>query len=84
MPLPSTRLGLNPDSTQVILVMMSTGLVATRNIPLKPDEVTGSMMERNTCALRFNRSRRVSPGFWATPAQITTMSASAQSLYSPA
>ena len=80
MPLPSTRLGLNPDNVQVILVMISTGLVATRKIPLNPEEVTGSIMERNTWALRFKRSSLVSPCFWATPAQMTTISASEQSL----
>ena len=59
--------------------MMSTGLVATRKMPPKPEWTTGSMMDWNTAALRFKRSRRDSPGFWLTPAQRTTTSASEQS-----
>ena len=61
-------------------VIMSTGLVATRKIPEKPEWVMGEMMDWNTAAFRLSRSRRDSPGFWLTPAQMTTTSASVQSL----
>ena len=64
--------------------MMSTGFVATRNTPPKPERTTGSMMDWNTAALRLRSSSRDSPGFWFTPAQMTTISASPQSAYSPA
>ena len=49
----------------MIRVIISTGLVATRKIPLNPEAVTGSIIERNTCVFRFNRSSLVSPCFWA-------------------
>ena len=42
------------------------------------------MMDWNTAVFRLSKSRRDSPGFWLTPAQMTTRSASAQSLESPA
>ena len=42
------------------------------------------MMDWNTEALRLSKSSRDSPGFWLTPAQITTTSASEQSSYPPA
>ncbi len=48
VPVPRTRRGLKPDSVQVIRVIISTGLVATRKIPLKPDDVTGSIMDLKT------------------------------------
>ena len=63
--------------------MTSTGLVATRKMPEKPERTTGSTMERKTSALRASSAGRSSPGFCATPAHSTTMSASAQSAYWP-
>ena len=59
--------------------MMSTGLVATRNTPPKPERTTGPIIDPNTSVLRCSSSSLDSPGFWLTPAEMTTISASAQS-----
>ena len=79
VPVPSTCSDFMPESLCVTRAMMSTGFVATRKIPWKPERITGSTMVLNTSVLRWSRSSRDSPGFWATPAQMATMSASAQS-----
>ena len=61
---------------------MSTGLAATKKIPLNPDSTIGSTIEDKIFKFLLTRSRRVSPGFCGAPAEITTKSASFASEYS--
>ena len=79
VPLPMTRFGLKPERSQVTLVITSTGFVAIRKMPLKPESVTGSTIDLKMAVFRASKSMRLSPGFCATPAQMVTMSASLQS-----
>ena len=64
--------------------MTSTGLETTRKMPSKLDFFISAIMSLKIAAFLRMRSIRVSPGAWRAPAQMQTMSASAQSAYSPA
>jgi hypothetical protein len=54
-------------------------LVATRKIPSKPAAMTEATIVSKIDTFVVRRSIRVCPGFWATPAQMTTIAASRQS-----
>ena len=72
-----------PEIFAVTLVITSTGFVATKKIPLKPLSHTGATMDLKTSVFFFSNSGRFSPLFCGAPAQITTMSALLQLVYSP-
>ena len=58
---------------------MSTGFEITRRMPLNEVLVISGMMVLKIAVFFCTKSRRVSPGFWLTPAVIMTMLASARS-----
>ncbi len=84
VPEPITRSLGKPDNFHVAYVKISTGLAATKKIPLKPDSTIGSTIVFKILRFLLTKSKRVSPGFCGAPAVITTTSASFASEYSAA
>ncbi len=71
VPVPITASGGRLLRRCITVVRISTGLVAITSTASGALRSSCSAISRNTAALRLSRSRRVSPGFWPTPAQIT-------------
>ena len=63
VPEPKTRSVGKPENFHVAYVKMSTGLAATKKIPLKPESTTGLTIDDKMRKFLLTRSRRVSPGF---------------------
>ena len=79
VPEPITLFVGNPETLPTTYVIKSTGLLAIRNIPLNPEFTTFSVISDIIFVFVFAKSSLVSPGFWATPAVITTIFASLHS-----
>ena len=84
VPEPKTRSGGKPDSRHVSNDSTSTGLVATRMMPLGFASATCGTIWPKIAAFLRTRSSRVSPSFWAAPAAITVTAAPSQSVYEAA
>ena len=83
VPEPKTRLCGSPEYFHAAYVSTSTGLEAISRSPSKPLAMTESTMDFIIFMFLSTSCRRVSPGFCAAPAQMTTSAASSQSAYVP-
>ncbi|CAC7092448.1 Uncharacterised protein [Staphylococcus aureus] len=76
VPEPITRSLGKPENFHVAYAKISTGFVATKKIPSNFDAITSPTIDLNIFKFLDTKSKRVSPGFCAAPAQMTTRSAS--------